>query len=679
MYRKSVFAKDKRLFTFPLFLLIIFRFLTVSLLCFFLLSPFLKKHFKKIEKPIIVIAVDNSKSIIFNQDSNLYKKSLIQKINKLQNKFKKKYNVITYSFGNKTQKNTLLNFTDQRTNFSDLFSKLYEQTYNKNLGAVIIASDGIYNQGGDPVLDAKDLLCPIYTIVLGDTSSKHDILIKDINHNSIAFLGNKIPFQINIEAFKLSGDIAELTVKNENKVLFRESLNVNSNSFFLTKDVYINAEKPGLQKFTISISPNKKEKNIFNNTKEVFIEVLEQKNKVILVGNSPHPDILALKNALLSIGNYNIKMFLASDLQNNFAMFESECTQGQVIILHQMPSDAGISQRLNEIISNRKLPVLFILGSQTSVTAFNKLNVGLKIEQSKKILENAGCYFPGNFTYFNLPNGLSQISVEFPPLTVPYGNYKFTSENQILFYQKIGNINTSYPLISFVQNPDKRIGIISGEGIWRWRMTENKINSNAENFDALINKMIQFLSLKEDKRFFRITNNSFVFYEDEQVVLNAELYNKSFETAKNAKIKLSLYNKGAKIATMPFYETVEGYSVNAGFLPSGKYQFIAETNFDGKTHKIQGVILVKMTDLEFTNTTANYKMLHNLSTLNGGKVFFFNQIDELEKHILNSNQIEQKLVFSYQTNDLIDFKLFFIVLIVFLSVEWFLRKFYGSY
>ncbi len=38
-----------------------------------------------------------------------------------------------------------------------------------NLGAVVLAGDGIYNQGVEPLFAASGLSVPIYTIALGDT------------------------------------------------------------------------------------------------------------------------------------------------------------------------------------------------------------------------------------------------------------------------------------------------------------------------------------------------------------------------------------------------------------------------------------------------------------------------------------------------------------------------------
>jgi hypothetical protein len=53
--------------------LFVVRFVSTSLLLFLLLSPFIKTRFKTKEKPIVVVGVDNSQSIVLSPDSTFYK------------------------------------------------------------------------------------------------------------------------------------------------------------------------------------------------------------------------------------------------------------------------------------------------------------------------------------------------------------------------------------------------------------------------------------------------------------------------------------------------------------------------------------------------------------------------------------------------------------------------------
>src|SRR5690348_8175551 len=59
------------------------RFIVITLLSFLLLSPLLNIIEREVEKPVIVIAQDNSESIVTGKDSSFYNHQYKQKLQKL--------------------------------------------------------------------------------------------------------------------------------------------------------------------------------------------------------------------------------------------------------------------------------------------------------------------------------------------------------------------------------------------------------------------------------------------------------------------------------------------------------------------------------------------------------------------------------------------------------------------
>jgi hypothetical protein len=81
----------------------------------------------------------------------------------------------------------------------------------------------------------------------------------------------------------------------------------------------------------------------------------------------------------------------------------------------------------------------------------------------------------------------------------------------------------------FLFSNDGRVktAILTGEGIWRWRLEDFEKNENHDAVDELIGKSVQYLSAKDDKRKFRAYPAKNRFAENERITLNAELYNDS--------------------------------------------------------------------------------------------------------------------------------------------------------
>ena len=100
------------------------RFVVISLISFFLLSPFLKKNFRKDEKPIIILAADNSASILLNKDSVYYSSVFEEDLTKLRNQLKTKYTIVDSTFGNNGNSGIELYFTDSRTNMYEILNHI---------------------------------------------------------------------------------------------------------------------------------------------------------------------------------------------------------------------------------------------------------------------------------------------------------------------------------------------------------------------------------------------------------------------------------------------------------------------------------------------------------------------------------------------------------------------------
>ena len=60
------------------------------------------------------------------------------------------------------------------------FASVQDLYSNQNVGAVILASDGIYNEGSNPLYANFELNAPIHVIALGDTVPSRDVILKRV-------------------------------------------------------------------------------------------------------------------------------------------------------------------------------------------------------------------------------------------------------------------------------------------------------------------------------------------------------------------------------------------------------------------------------------------------------------------------------------------------------------------
>src|SRR5690606_7205189 len=118
-------------------------------------------------------------------DLTAYKSQLT----KLEKDLKNEYDTELLHFGtNISSAKEAPDFKEQQTDISQVFDYITNQYSNRNIGAVIIASDGIINKGNAGSQQASVLKFPVYTIALGDTIAKKDLFVRNINYNRITYL-----------------------------------------------------------------------------------------------------------------------------------------------------------------------------------------------------------------------------------------------------------------------------------------------------------------------------------------------------------------------------------------------------------------------------------------------------------------------------------------------------------
>ncbi|HEY8403189.1 MAG TPA: hypothetical protein VIK71_01135 [Flavobacteriales bacterium] len=653
-------------------LLGLLRFASVALLAFFLLKPLIKSINRTVEKPVIVIAQDNSESLVVGKDSTYHKGVYKQQLQELLKQFGEDYDVHTYRFGNEVRQGIdSLDYSEKFTDFSNLLDEIYTTFSGRNLGAIVVASDGLYNKGSNPIYAYKKLNVPVYTVALGDTTVHKDVLLAEVSANRLAYLGNKFPIEITVEGRKAAGETATLTVSRKGNKLYSETIQFTGDRFFKTIPITLDAIEVGLQKYSIQLSSVSNEVTLANNYKDVFIDVLDSRQKVLILAHAPHPDLNAMRDAITSNESYNVDVQLAKDFSGNLHDYS-------LVIFHQLPGIGGTGASLVTNAMEKNIPSLFVWGASTDFNAFNRLNIGFSLEGYRNNLTDVSGSFAEEFSLFTLDNKTAHMVRTLPPLAMPFGNYGFSPGASTVIYQQVGQIKTKKPLIAFNKVNENKIGLIAGEGIWRWKLAAFQQTETHAHFNELITKMVQYLASKEDKSLFRV-NGKNDFYENENIIFNAELYNQSYEPITNREIAMRIRNEEGTEYTYTFSPVDTRYRLDAGKLPVGNYTYEAQVNSDQGVLKEKGEFSISALQLEVVNSIADHRLLYQFAHDNNGDMVYPQQMNQLAEMIKAKKEIVSVSYENKQLSDLINYKWIMAFLIFLLGLEWLLRKRAGTY
>ncbi|MES2872577.1 MAG: hypothetical protein V4708_02570 [Bacteroidota bacterium] len=637
----------------------------VTILSFLLFAPLMRSVDTTIEKPLIIIAQDNSASILFSKTKDFKDKTYVADLKELEKELSADYDVRSFSFGSAVKNGLDLSFNSPLTDISSVFKLIEDQFSNRNIGALIIGTDGIYNQGPNPEYEARNLKTSIYTVALGDTIAKKDLLISNVNYNNITYLDNQFQVEITVEAYQSRGSSSILTVSDKSGVVFSRAVTPNSDEYRLVVPLTLLAKNKGIQQYNIRLSPISNELSVKNNSQTIFVEVIDGRQKILIAANSPHPDLTAIKQSIEINKNYSIKILLAGNVLKN------DIDEAGLVILHQLPSLSNNAQDVLALSATK--PLLFILGAQTNVAAFASAQPILGITSTGNTQEAIASFEP-DFYAFTLSDVNKQKIRNFAPLISPFGSYGLKGPGNIMMSQQIGKLVTKMPLLVFGEDSQRKIAVLAGEGIWRWRLEDFQENGNHDAINELVSKTVQYLSTREDKRKFRVYAAKNAFDENEHVILNAELYNNAFELVNTPDVNVSLTDRTGKSYSFVFSRTTNAYSLDAGVLNAGQYSYNARTELGKDKYTAAGQFVITQQQAEFRQTRANHQLLYSMAQQNGGKMVFPAQLQELAKLIKSNENVKSVSYEDRKFEELINLKLVFFLILALLTIEWFARK-----
>jgi len=630
------------------------RFVVVTLLAFLLLGPLVRRQVHDKERPIVVVADDASASVT-EHGYALTDDDWEPVLKKLE----KDYEVARYPYGDNHFTNIAAELTD-----------IKERYAGRNLAAVVLTGDGIYNQGQNPTGVAPTLAVPIYTVALGDTTARRDAAIANVRYNRIAYMGNRFPVEVTVRATRLAGRHSTLALRHEGRTLASQPLTYEGDSYTATVTLSVDAEKAGLQSYTLVLSPDADEQTTANNSRTLVVEVIDGHQKIALLAAAPHPDIAALRAALADNANYAVELFLPAKLAS---MTAAQFKDYNLIVFHNLPSTTA--PNLSTLVAQltAQLPTLFVVGTQTDLGRLNALHAGLEIVARTRKMDEVTAARNTAFSLFTLDDDLGHRIEQLPPLQAPFGDYRTAANMQTLFGATLSGVATGRPLMAFGQQEGLRRAFVAGEGLWRWRLHSYQATGSHDDFNSLVEKMVVYTSLQVGKERFRVTAQS-VYTAGEAVQLEAELYNDNYEPVNTPEVVVEL--TGATTTSYTFNRSGDGYVLRLGALEPGTYRYSATTTLAGKEYKATGSFAVEEVNLEEVTLVADHALMNTLAATTGGTMLTADSLGRLPDLLAARDDIRSVIYSHTRYTDLLNVPWVLLLIILLFTLEWGIRKYF---
>ncbi len=635
------------------------RFVTIFSVLLLLINPVFRTETFSLIKPKLPILIDNSESISeLNQTVNVsdFIKSL--KSNKDLNK---KFELSFYTFGNEFKINDSLTFNEKNTNISEALT-LTNQLFKDEVAPTILITDGNQTLGNNYEFNSINFKNNIYPLVIGDSTKYLDLKIEQLNTNRYAFLKNNFPVEI-ILVYQGSKNItSQFEVKKGTTTVYKETIEFTKNDKTKILKFTLPASSVGFEKYTAQINPITEEKNTINNSKQFVVEVIDQSTNVLIVSDIVHPDIGAIKRAIESNEQRKVtikKPFEALSIVNDH----------QLIILYQPNrSFTNIYSEINKLNKN----TLVFTGQQTDWYFLNNIQDNYIKEvtnQSENVVgilnKNYGAFVINDIDF----SDYRPLKTLFGPLdiVVPYDN---------LLGQSIDGFETETSLLATTELNGSRNAIFDGEGIWKWRAQSFIESKNYNEFDIFFGKVIQYLASNKRRSRLEVSYENF-YYNNKSIQISAQYFDKNFVFNSNANLSILITDSDSKQSfEYPLLLNENYYEIDLSNLKAGEYVFKVSVNDEIILTK-NGAFTILDFNVEQQFLNPDVTKLSRVATNTKGKYFFISDSFLLIDTLIKDDRFMQVEISKEKIEPLIEWRYLLGLIILSLSIEWFLRKYNG--
>jgi hypothetical protein len=309
------------------------------------------------------------------------------------------------------------------------------------------------------------------------------------------------------------------------------------------------------------------------------------------------------------------------------------------------------------------------------------LNTYLPIEENSKIIASENIVV--RLTPLGLLHPTTQLAGEpqqlqylwrnLPPVTGYANQLRSKSDALILLAAEGFPSSEQFPLLitGFRNGIKMMVFPVSGFGSWHFQLQEDPDRENF--FKMFMENTIRWLVNREDLQKVQITASQTVYRLGEYIEFSGQVFNDFYEQINDAEVQLEI--SGEDYQLKDIIPNLEGFYVyrTAG-IPSGNYTFkIVARKGKNEVGQRRGKFVMEELELELQETAANISLMKQLAANSAGEHWSIKEFLEAAEDFNFQSQIQ----FVNQEEVLWNKLYWLIIIIILLSVEWFLRKRWG--
>jgi hypothetical protein len=670
------------------------RAIVLVILFFLILEPILKLIYQQQEKPVVAVLLDNSASMNIPDpygergDSLRY---IAEQLEILQGSDSVNFYPFSFDVSSRPWNGDSLTFAADGSDISQAITSVLDSLSGKNLQAIVLVSDGIYNRGANPLMIAWNSPVPVYTVMVGDSSLPKDIVVRRVQTNQITYVNKELPVEVVIWQNGYDGQKVVISVSEGNKVLVQRAITLRKSGFEQKEMLEIVAREAGDFNYTVRIQPLSGEITDRNNQQVARVQVLKSKIKVLVVSGSPTFDRRALSYLGDQLKDYTFSFLTEKDpgLYFEQSFRKAKLDSQDLFIFYGFPtrnSDPAQIRELMKQVTNRRVPVLWFIARTLDFQKLREFESILPFETTSQInpIENqivsltaGGRLYPvtrldENETANNL------LWKELPPLEV-YQPIKMRSGGQVLLevdtHKEVSTVSNRDIVVCYTyrQNQIKYL-VFNGANFsnWHYQLQDDPARNNF--FIRFMERTIRWLVNRDDIHQIQIQPLQRIYNVGEQIVFSGQVYDEFYQPISDARVTVTVRSDTTRSSDEMIPDGNGFYRQAFSGLPEGEFTYFIEARRNEKTiGSRSGKFTVKPFFLEFQEIPANADLMRQLASETGGRLYLPIQF----VRNFPEKKLESRVQYSIEEYFLWNYWYWLAILVLLLGTEWLLRKRWG--
>ncbi len=426
----------------------------------------------------------------------------------------------------------------------------------------------------------------------------------------------------------------------------------------------------GAHTLTATVSPMAGEATTRNNARSLSTSAEAPRRRVLLLAAAPDPDVPALRAALEADASLDLTVRVQKAPDTFYEGPLPALAGFDVAVLQGYPGRAGDGALLDALAAAPRLGLVVVAGSQTDFGLLGgRLGALLPVRTGGAGVRELPVHVATGAADHPALAGVPRLDAlaTLPALRVA-GPAQVVSGGRVLIAGPGGE-----PVLVAERRGRRRVAVLLGAGVWRWRTLPPALAAMQPVLPALVQKLVAFAA-SDAAPDVQVQPTDEAFAQGEPVTFEGQVVNDEGDGVADALVEVQL--SGPATRTVALRSLGAGrYSVDAGALPPGTYRFSARATRSGAALGADGgAFRVGHVSAEYEHPGADRALLQALATQSGGRLYPLDSLDALRARIARSEAFAPALVTREAETTLYDRWPFFVLLVLLLGTEWWLRR-----